>query len=103
VKLVASLAYALGGLAALGLLLQGLGEGPGRMATVLTFVGVFLVVGGQTAWILRPYIGTPGRADITFFTNEREGGLAYQLLVSARQVLDPSAPPRTSAPTGAGP
>jgi hypothetical protein len=82
VKLLASLAYALGGLAALGLILSGLGPGPGRLATVLTFIGVFLVVGGQSAWILRPYIGTPGRDDVTFFTQEREGGVAYQLWVS---------------------
>jgi hypothetical protein len=89
VKLLASLAYALGGLAALVLVLSGLGPGPGRLATVLTFVGVFLVVGGQSAWILRPYIGTPGRDDITFFTNEREGGLAYQLWVSLGHVAGP--------------
>jgi hypothetical protein len=89
VKLLASLAYALGGLAALGLLLSGLGPGSGRLATVFTFVGVFLVVGGQSAWILRPYIGTPGRDDITFFTREREGGLAYQLWVSLRYVVGP--------------
>ena len=82
VKLLAALAYALGGLAALGLVLRGLGPGRGRLATVLTFIGVFLVVGGQSAWILRPYIGTPGRDDVTFFTREHEGGLAYQLWVS---------------------
>jgi hypothetical protein len=91
VKLVAALAYALGGLSALGLLLEGLGDAPGRVAAVITFIGVFLVFGGQMAWILRPYIGTPGREDITMFTREREGGLAWQLLVSARYVLDPSA------------
>jgi hypothetical protein len=90
VKLVASFAYALGGLAALGLLLQGLGDGPGKLATVVTFIGVFLVVGGQMAWILRPYLGTPGRDDITLFTREREGGLAYQLLVSTRYLFDPA-------------
>jgi hypothetical protein len=90
VKLVASLAYALGGLAALGLVLQGLGGGPGRIATVVAFVGVFLVVGGQTAWILRPYIGGPHRGEVALFTGEREGGLAYQLLVSVREVLSPS-------------
>jgi hypothetical protein len=87
VKLLAAFAYALGGLAALGLVLGGLGKGPGRVATVLTFVGVFLVVGGQSAWILRPYIGTPGRDDITFFTREREGGLAYQLWVSVEHLV----------------
>jgi hypothetical protein len=87
VKLLAALAYSLAGLAALGLLLRGLGRGPGRIATVVTFLGVFLVIGGQTAWILRPYIGTPGREEVTFFTREREGGLAYQLLVSLGRVM----------------
>jgi len=92
VKLMAALAYALAGLAALGLLLRGLGDGPGRIGTVLTFIGVFLVVGGQSAWILRPYIGTPGRDDITFFTQEREGGLAWQLLVSGRRLVTHTPP-----------
>jgi hypothetical protein len=102
VKLVASLAYALGGLAALGLLLRGLGDGPGRLATVVTFVGVFLVVGGQMAWILRPYLGTPDRAEVTLFTRDREGGLAYQLLLSAQHVLDPAgSPPQSRRPGGA--
>ncbi|MGH7296440.1 MAG: hypothetical protein ACRELB_15990 [Polyangiaceae bacterium] len=90
VKLLASLAYSLGGLAALGLILRGLGPGPGRVATVLTFVGVFLLVGGQTAWILRPYLGTPGHQDITLFTREREGGVAYQLWVSLARLFDPA-------------
>jgi hypothetical protein len=97
VKLLAALAYALGGLAALGLILRALGPGPGRWATVGTFIGIFLLVGGQTAWILRPYLGTPGRNEITLFTREREGGLAYQLLVSLGQVAHP-----TRATQGAG-
>jgi hypothetical protein len=92
VKLLAAFVYGLGGLAALGLLVRGLGGGPGRAATVITFVGVFLLVGGQAAWILRPYLGTPGREDITLFTREREGGLAYQLLVSLREVFGGSTP-----------
>jgi hypothetical protein len=90
VKLVASLAYALAGLGALGLLSHGLGEGPGRIATVVTFVTIFLFVGGQAAWILRPYLGTPGRDEVTLFTREHEGGLAHQLLVSLGEVLSPS-------------
>ncbi len=105
VKLVASLAYALGGLAALGLLLKGVGDGPGKLSTVITFVGVFLVVGGQMAWILRPYLGTPSgrgrRDDVTLFTREREGGLAYQLLVSTQVLLDPSAASRARGHEGA--
>jgi hypothetical protein len=87
VKLLAALAYALGGLAALGLILRALGPGPGKVATVVTFVGVFLLVGGQTAWILRPYLGTPGHDAITLFTREREGGLAYQLYVSVGRLV----------------
>jgi hypothetical protein len=90
VKLVASFAYALAGLGALGLLLHGLGEGAGRVATVLTFVTIFLFVGGQAAWILRPYIGNPRDPETTLFTREREGGLAHQLLVSVGELLSPS-------------
>jgi hypothetical protein len=97
VKLLAALAYALAGLAALGLILRGLGPGPGRLATVVTFVGVFLLVGGQSAWILRPYIGTPGRDEITLFTREHEGGLAYQLCVSVGRLLSGVPAPRTGA------
>jgi hypothetical protein len=97
VKLLAALAYALAGLAALGLILRGLGPGPGRAATVATFIGVFLLVGGQSAWILRPYIGTPGRDDITLFTREHEGGLAYQLYVSVGRLLSGVPSPRTGA------
>jgi hypothetical protein len=97
VKLLAALAYALAGLAALGLILRGLGPGPGRLATVVTFVGVFLLVGGQSAWILRPYIGTPGSDEITLFTREHEGGLAYQLCVSVGRLLSGVPSPRTGA------
>jgi hypothetical protein len=94
VKLMAALAYALAGLASLDLLLRGLGDGPGRLATILTFVGVFLVLGGQSAWILRPYIGTPGSDEVTFFTREREGGLAWQLLVSVQRLVTRTGPAR---------
>jgi len=87
IKLVAALAYALAGLAALTLLLRGLGDGPGKSLTIVLFVGIFLMVGGQTAWILRPYLGTPGQAEIALFTREREGGLAVQLLHSVRELV----------------
>jgi hypothetical protein len=95
VKLLAAFAYALAGLAALGLLLRGLGPGPGRLATVVTFIGVFLLVGGQTAWILRPYIGTPGREEVTLFTTEHEGGVAYQLCVSVGRLFSHVPSPRS--------
>jgi hypothetical protein len=97
VKLLAAFAYALAGLAALGLILRGLGPGPGRAATVATFIGVFLLVGGQSAWILRPYIGTPGREEITLFTREHEGGLAYQLWLSVGRLFSNAPSPRAGA------
>lgn len=87
IKLIAALAYGLAGLAALALLVRGLGDGPGKGMTIAIFVGIFLMVGGQSAWILRPYLGTPGTAEITLFTHEREGGLAVQLIASARDLF----------------
>jgi hypothetical protein len=89
-KLVASLAYALAGLSALTLLLRGLGDGPGKRVTVSLFIGIFLLVGAQTSWMLRPYLGTPGVSDIALFTREREGGLVVQLWKSIGNVVDPS-------------
>src|SRR5262249_24045271 len=86
IKLIAAVAYALAGLAALGLLVRGLGEGEGKKTTIALFVGVFLLVGAQSAWILRPYLGTPGQADIAFFTREREGGLVVQLWKAAAEL-----------------
>jgi hypothetical protein len=79
IKLVAASVYALAGLTGLQVLLQGLGEGPGKKATIGLFVSVFLLIGAQNAWILRPYLGEPGQRNISFLTTEREGGLVVQL------------------------
>ena len=98
IKLVAALAYALAGLAALALLVRGLGDGPGKKLTITVFMGIFLMVGGQTAWILRPYLGTPGHPEIALFTREREGGLAVQLLKSVRELGSGDAPSAGEAP-----
>jgi hypothetical protein len=88
VKLVAALVYGLAGLAALGLLVKGLGAERGRAAIVTLFVGTFMLTGAQVAWVLRPYIGMPDRShEVAFFTREREGGLVYQLFVAARDVV----------------
>jgi hypothetical protein len=90
VKLLAALVYALAGLAAATLLVRGLGAERGRAALLTLFVSIFLLTGGQVAWVLRPYIGMEDPArPITLFTHEREGGLVYQLFVSAGDVLDP--------------
>lgn len=101
IKLVATVAYGLAGLAGLEVLVRGLGEGPGKKMTIALFVGVFLMIGGQNAWVLRPYLGTPGARDVELFTREREGGLVVQLLQSARDLSkgrlptteDPPPPP----------
>ncbi len=106
VKLAATLAYTLGGLAALVLLIKGLGAERGRAALVTLFVSVFLLTGGQTAWVLRPYIGNPERsAGVALFTNEREGGLVYQLFVAAEELAGLRSSSRTGTLPrgGAGP
>jgi hypothetical protein len=86
IKLAATLAYGLAGLAGLEVLVRGLGNGPGKRMTIALFVGVFTLIGAQNAWVLRPYLGTPGDPDVALFTREREGGLVVQLLKSARDL-----------------
>jgi hypothetical protein len=60
-----------------------------ELARGASFVGIFLLIGAQTSWILRPYIGTPGQETV-LFTREREGGLVVQLWQSVGKVLDRS-------------
>jgi hypothetical protein len=92
VKLVATLAYALAGIAGLEVLVRGLGDAAGKRATIGLFGAVFLLVGAQNAWVLRPWLGEPDGADTTLFTTKREGGLAVQLLKSARELAGRAAP-----------
>ncbi len=106
IKLVATVAYGLAGLAGLEVLVRGLGDGPGKKMTIALFVGVFLMIGGQNAWVLRPYLGTPGAKEVELFTREREGGLVVQLLQSAGDLSkgrlttteEPPPPPPRVAP-----
>lgn len=81
--LAASLAYGLAGLAALGVLVRGIGAGQGRVLTALAFMGMFFAVGGQTAWILRPYLVRPKTPDAPFLRS-REGGFSDALFTSGR-------------------
>jgi len=90
IKIVATIVYGLAGLAGLEVLVRGLGNGPGKHLTIGLFVGVFLLVGGQNAWVLRPYLGTPGDAEVTMFTKRREGGLVVQLLQAAGVMRKPA-------------
>jgi hypothetical protein len=99
IKLLATLAYALAGLAALGLMLRALGEGPRRASTAAAFVAVFLLVGGQMAWSLRPFIVRPDATEVVFLVRTKEGGLVHELRVSAEQVFLAGRPARgPSAP-----
>jgi hypothetical protein len=97
IKVTATVAYGLAGLAGLEVLVRGLGDGPGKHMTILLFVGVFLLIGGQNAWVLRPYLGLPGAKEVTLFTREREGGLVVQLFKAAG-ILRNAEMPRTEPP-----
>jgi hypothetical protein len=70
--LFAAGAYGVSGLAALGVLVRGLGAGYGRKRTMLAFAAVFLAAGGQTSWMLRPYLVRP-RTEAVPFVRAREG------------------------------
>jgi hypothetical protein len=87
VKLMAASAYALAGASALGLMLRGIDERHGRRALIVGMVAVFAIVGGQTAWVLRPYIGQPSDAHVPLFVHRVEGGLARVLLGTAARVF----------------
>jgi hypothetical protein len=81
--LAAAFAYAIAGAAAVGILIRGLGAHAGRLLTACAFVGVFFAVGGQTSWILRPYLVRPRTEQIPF-VRAREGSFADALLMSSR-------------------
>lgn len=82
VKLCATVAYALAGLGGLSILVRGLGHGEGKRLLTGLVVGIFLLIGAQNAWVLRPYLAIED--EVTLFTSKREGGLVVQLLESAR-------------------
>lgn len=81
--LVAAIAYAIAGVAALGVLVRGLGPGAGRMLTAAAFVGVFFMVGGQTSWILRPFVVRPRTVHVPF-VRDREGSFADAIYTTSR-------------------
>ena len=96
--LVCALAYAVAGLAALGVLLRGLGDGTGRLFIALAFAAVFFAVTGQAGWISRPFLVRPktwqaasGHLRAVPFLRAYEGSFAdsiYQSSRSARGLYD---------------
>jgi hypothetical protein len=88
--LMSALAYSVAGLAALGVLVRGLGPGSGRTLTVLAFGMVFLAAGGQTSWALRPYLVRP-RTETPPFVRAPEGSFLeamWMVTYSAAGVYD---------------
>ncbi len=87
-KLLAALAYSLAGLSALLLTLRALGPQPGRPAAAVCGRAGFLLVGGQCAWLLRPYLGDPADRVVPFIAIGAEGGgVAGALWRASRRVL----------------
>jgi hypothetical protein len=81
VKLLATTGYGLAGLSGLGFWLRALGPATGRIALSFSFVGLFLLVGAQAAWVLRPFLGDPRDKEVPLFAQgRREGGILGALL-----------------------
>ncbi len=79
-RLLALGGYALGGLSGLRLLLVALGDAPGRIGALLSFIAVFGAVGVQSAWLLRPFLGDPRDTAVPVFAHGRvEGGIVGAL------------------------
>ena len=68
----AAVADSVAGLAGLSVIVAGLGKGRGRMLTTLSFAVLFFAVGGQTSWMLRPYLVRPRTLNVPFL-RAREG------------------------------
>lgn len=63
--LLAAIGFGLAGLAGLVMLWHGIGDGGGRATLAALTVGVYLLVSGQAAWALRPWLVRPS-SDIVF-------------------------------------
>jgi hypothetical protein len=81
--LLASVMYLASGLAAVTIVLRGLGGSLRAWATAAACALVFFGVLGQTAWMLRPFFGRPSQASIPF-VRAREGGFADAVVTSGR-------------------
>lgn len=104
--LASAFAYAAAGIAAVSILIRGLGAGPGRILTAFAFAAVFFAVGGQTSWILRPYLIRPRTWTAAAhhiqripFLRAYEGSFADSLYKSSRSArdiydIDPTIAPR---------
>ena len=80
VKLLATAGYGLAGFSGLRFWLRALGPAAGRQALAASFVALFLLVGAQAAWVLRPFLGDPRDTQVPLFAQgRREGGVLASL------------------------
>jgi hypothetical protein len=81
--LLSTCMYLVAGLAALDILVRGLGGVLRSLITSALCGIVFFAVLGQTAWMLRPFLGRPAQQAVPF-VRKREGGFADALLQSSK-------------------
>jgi hypothetical protein len=81
--LLAAGCYALAGLAALELLRKGVGSDLQSALAIACFGLVLLPTAGQTAWMLRPFLGRPAQAHVPFL-RAKESSFADAIYQSAR-------------------
>ena len=81
--LLAAGCYALAGLAALELLRKGVGSDLRSALAIACFGLVLLPTAGQTAWMLRPFLGRPAQAHVPFL-RAKESSFADSVYQSAR-------------------
>ena len=84
--LLAAGCYALAGLAALELVLRGIGCDARGLAIVSLFGVVLFATGGQTAWMLRPFLGRPSAPSVPFLRH-RESSFMDSIEQSSRSSL----------------
>lgn len=73
--LLACACYGLAGLAALDLVLRGIGRDARGLVIVGLFGCVLAVTGGQTAWMLRPFLGRPSATEVPFLRHRESSFL----------------------------
>jgi hypothetical protein len=78
--------YLTSGLAALGIVLRGLGGSLRAVLTVAAAGLVFFAVLGQTAWMLRPFFGRPSQTSVPF-VRAREGSFADAVMTSSKSAV----------------
>lgn len=99
--------FSIGGLAALSMIVRAMAleAGRGWLTAVVGMCLVFVMVGGQLAWALRPYLLRPKTPDVVF-VREVEGSLVDAIVGavrSARGIYDRDAAPVPGIDDGSSP